>query len=83
MTIEQIQKRIAELRAAKPLLQAEVDRQLNYQFGVIDGQILALEGFLAGMAGGEQAAPDAPGANEVEAEIASVNGKEPSYANAT
>lgn len=43
MTAEQIAARIAELEAAKIKIQAEADRQLNYQFGRIDGQIALLQ----------------------------------------
>lgn len=43
MKTEQIEARIAELEATKIKIQAEADRQLNYQFGRIDGQIALLQ----------------------------------------
>lgn len=58
MTPEEIQQRIAELQTARAVVQAEVDRQLNYRFGIIDGQIALLQELLEGTAGDER--PDTP-----------------------
>jgi hypothetical protein len=46
MTSEQIEQRIAELEAAKPQIQANFERQMNYQLGLVDGQIALLQELL-------------------------------------
>jgi hypothetical protein len=42
MTRDEISQQIAELEAAKPRVQAEHERRLNYELGMIDGRIVLL-----------------------------------------
>jgi transcription elongation GreA/GreB family factor len=63
MIPNEISQQIAELEAMKPRVQAEHERQLNYQLGMIDGRISLLQELLAAL-------PEEPASAPAEADAA-------------